>query len=142
MIFLKLLNLELTVKELDFINKNECCRLATCYQNKPHVVPVSYIFSEGSFYIATDYKTKKLSNIKNNPYASIVIDIYNPFNHKGIVINADVELVENGQSFHFIFDLFFNKFEWVRKSPWTEGEAPFLRIIPKSKSSWGFEKHE
>jgi nitroimidazol reductase NimA-like FMN-containing flavoprotein (pyridoxamine 5'-phosphate oxidase superfamily) len=141
LIFLNLLILELTIEELNFINKNECCRLATCSRNKPHVVPVSYIFSKGFFYIATDYKTKKLFNIKNNPYVSIVIDIYKPFNNKGIVINGNVELVENGKSFHDIYDLFFNKFEWVRISPWIEGEAPFLKIIPKSKAVWGFEKH-
>jgi nitroimidazol reductase NimA-like FMN-containing flavoprotein (pyridoxamine 5'-phosphate oxidase superfamily) len=137
LIFLKLLILELTIEELNFVNKNECCRLATCSRNKPHVVPVSYIYSEGFFYIATDYKTKKLFNIKNNPYASIVIDIYKPFNHKGIVINGGVDLVESGKSFHYIYNLFFNKFEWVRKNPWTEGESPFLKIIPKSKASWG-----
>ena len=136
--FLKLLILELTIEELNFINKNECCRLATCFRNKPHVVPVSYIFFEGLIYIATDYKTKKLSNIKNNPYASIVIDIYKPFTNKGIVINGDVELIENGKSFNDIYDLFFNKFEWVRMNPWNEREAPFLKIIPTSKARWGF----
>jgi nitroimidazol reductase NimA-like FMN-containing flavoprotein (pyridoxamine 5'-phosphate oxidase superfamily) len=141
LIILKLLILELTIEEINFINKNECCRLATCSDNKPHVVPVSYIFFEELVYIATDYKTKKLSNIKKNPYASIVIDIYIPFNNKGIIINGEVELVENGKSFNDIYYLFFNKFEWVRKSPWTEGEAPFLKIIPKSKASWGFENH-
>jgi nitroimidazol reductase NimA-like FMN-containing flavoprotein (pyridoxamine 5'-phosphate oxidase superfamily) len=133
--------LDLTIEELSFINKNECCRLATCSKNKPHVVPVSYIFSEGFFYIATDYKTKKLSNIKNNPFASIVIDIYKAFDNKGIVINGGVELVENGKPFLDVYDLFFKKFEWVRKSPWTEGESPFLKIIPQSKASWGFKKH-
>ena len=132
--------MEFASDEWDFIVKNECCRLATCFRDKPHVVPVSYIFSDAFFYISTDYNTKKLYNILNNPYVSLVVDIYIPFNHKGIVINGTVELIEKGDLFNTIYKKFFNKFEWVRKNPWKEGESPFLKIYPHSKVSWGFEK--
>ena len=122
---------------MDFIVKNECCRLATCFRGKPHVVPMSYIFSDACFYISTDYNTKKFINIINNPNVSLVVDIYEPFNHKGIVINGTVELIEKGELFNTIYKKFFNKFEWVRKNPWVEGESPFLKICPHLKVSWG-----
>ena len=38
--------------ERDFLARNEACRLATCTDNIPHVVPVSYVFEDGAFYIA------------------------------------------------------------------------------------------
>jgi nitroimidazol reductase NimA-like FMN-containing flavoprotein (pyridoxamine 5'-phosphate oxidase superfamily) len=133
--------LEFASEERDFIIKNECCRLATSFRDKPHVVPVSYIFSDIFFYIATDYNTKKLNNILNNPYVSLVVDIYDLFNHKGIVINGTVELIENGELFNTIYKKFFNRFEWVRKNPWIEGESPFLKIRPYSKVSWGIKKN-
>lgn len=131
--------MEFDVEEKNFIIKNECCRLATCFKNKPHVVPVSYIFSDNCFYIASDYDTKKIKNIQNNPYVSLVVDIYLPTKHKGIVVNGTVEFIENGELFDNIYKKFFNKFEWVRRNPWVEGESPFLKICPYSKVSWGLK---
>ncbi len=63
-----------------------------------------------------------------------------PQNHKGIVICGPVELIERGESFEKIYALFFNKYEWVKKDPWFEGQSPFLKIIPISKVSWGLKK--
>jgi hypothetical protein len=33
---------------------------------------------------------------------------------------------------------FHEKFDWVKKDPWKQGEAPFIEVIPKTKVSWGF----
>lgn len=132
--------LEMSVEELNFIANNECCRLATCFRDRPHVVPVSYIFTDGYFYISTDYGTKKLFNIKNNPFVSLVVDIYTPSNHKGIVICGSVTLVEKGDCFKKIYEMFFKRFEWVKNNPWSEGESPFLKISPDTKASWGLNK--
>lgn len=131
--------LRLTPTEFQFVVQNECCRLSTSYQDKPHVVPVSYIYENKLFYISTDYNTKKFFNIKNNPYVSLVIDIYKPNQNRGFVIFGSVNIIENGVLFHHIYSLFFKKFTWVRKEPWKEGEAPFLEIQPYSKSSWGID---
>ena len=46
-------------------------------------------------------------------------------------------LIEYGQAFKEIYDLFFQKFDWVRNEPWKEGDAPFIEIVVLSKSSWG-----
>ncbi len=130
---------DFSFEELNFIVNNECCRLATSVRNRPHVVPVCYIFMDGCFFISTDYSTKKLKDINNNPLVSLVVDEYVPQNHKGIVICGDVEIIERGEPFTNIYTGFFNKFDWVRKDPWTEGQAPFLKIKPYSKVSWGLK---
>jgi uncharacterized protein len=82
----------------------------------------------GSFYIFTEYDTKKLRNVKNNNFVSLVVDIYLPQNHKGIVICGSAQLVEKGMSFQKIYAIFFNKFDWVRNDPCREYESPFLKI--------------
>ncbi len=129
--------LQLTPCEFKFIVENECCRLATSFKDRPHVVPVSYIYESNLFYISTDYNTKKLSNIYKNPIVSLVIDIYEPNQNKGIVINGKVKIIESGQIYNKIYLLFHDKFEWVRNDPWKEGEAPFIEIKPYAKTSWG-----
>ena len=128
---------QLTPNEIKFIRENELCRLATSFKDKPHVVPVSYIYDDNFLYISTDYNTKKLFNIKRNSNVSLTIDNYKPKFNKGIVINGIARIIEKGQIYKNVYLLFYRKFEWVRSDPWNEGEAPFLEIKPNTKVSWG-----
>ena len=122
--------------ELGFLKKNEVCRLATVSgTGAPHVVPVCFIFHEGFLYIATDYDTRKYKNILKNPRVALVIDVYRP--NRGISIEGEAEILERGEEFKRVLDLFYEKFDWVRKDPWGEGEAPFIKIKPLKKVSWG-----
>jgi uncharacterized protein len=124
--------------ERDFLKRNEACRLATCYNGIPHVVPVSYIFEDGLFFIATDYKTKKYKNLKRNRSVALVVDLYSSVGNKAVCIQGTAEIIESGQEFVRLYKMFHDKFEWVRLDPWNEGEAPFVKISPKNKASWGF----
>jgi uncharacterized protein len=119
---------ELSAEKLQFLDGNGCCRLDTSFRNKPHVVPICYVFIDGSFYIFTEYDTKKLRNVKNNNFVSLVVDIYLPQNHKGIVICGSAQLVEKGMLFQKIYAIFFNNFDWVRNDPCREYESQFLKI--------------
>ncbi|MFN4336083.1 MAG: pyridoxamine 5'-phosphate oxidase family protein [Candidatus Nitrosocaldus sp.] len=127
--------LRFSTKELEFINKHEVCRLATCSDNKPHVVPVCYIFYNNHFYIATDYNTKKFRNIAKNRNISLVIDTYKP--NRAVMVEGIADIVEHGQEFGYIYRLFYERFEWVRREPWGEGEAPFIKVTAVKKVSWG-----
>lgn len=126
-----------TPKELEFIKANECCRLATSSDDKPHVVPVSYLFHEDQFYIATDYNTKKFSNIKKNPNISLVIDVYKQNGNRGLTLQGIARIHEQGPIFADIYSQFYQKFDWVRNDPWKEYEAPIIEMTVISKSSWG-----
>ena len=124
-------------KEIDFLESMEEARIATSHDNTPHVKPVSFIHHNNAIIIATDYETRAFSNIKSNPRASIVIDVYKSGEHKAVCIQGKTEIIEKGSEFKKFYDLFYKKFEWVRKDPWKENEAPFLKIIPNNKISWG-----
>lgn len=123
-------------KEKAFLQSIEEARFATIGK-MPHVKPVSFIFEDNSFYIATDYKTRTYKNIKDNPKAAISVDIYKIGGHKAVLAQGEVKLIEKGQEFAKIYARFFEKFEWVRRDPWKENEAPFLKLVPKTKTSWG-----
>ena len=128
-----------TRAEIDFLKKNEACRLATCHDNIPHVVPVSYIFEDGVFYFATDLETRKFQNIKMNRRVALTIDIYNSMGNSAVVVQGDAELIERGSEFAQLYKVFEKKFAWVRADPWQEGEAPFVKVIPTNKASWGMK---
>ena len=129
--------IEFSPKEVKFLQSLEEARFATCHDNIPHVKPVSYIFNDGFIYIATDYETRTFQNLKNNSKSSLVIDIYKSGGHKAVCLQGHTEIIENGEVFHFIYQKFYDKFKWVRDDPWKENEAPFLKIIPTNKTSWG-----
>ena len=124
-------------KEIEFLLSLEEARFATCHDNIPHVKPVSYIYHQNSILIATDYKTRSFQNVKKNSNTSIVIDHYKPGGHKAICLQGMATIIERGEEFGEIYQLFYKKFKWVREDPWKEDEAPFLKIISSNKTSWG-----
>ena len=124
-------------KEIEFLELREDARIATSHNDISHVKPVSFVFLDNVILVVTDYNTRTFTNVKLNPHTSIVIDIYKSGNHKAICIQGQIEIIENGLEFKKFYDIFYEKFEWVRKEPWKENEAPFLKIVPNNKVSWG-----
>ena len=131
--------MEFNQKETEFLKTMEEARLATSHDEISHVKPVSFVFVDGVIIVATDYETRAYENIKLNSRAAVVIDIYKSGEHKAVCIQGDVIVIEHGSEFEKLFAIFHKKFTWVRKEPWKENEAPFLKIIPCSKASWGLK---
>ena len=126
-----------TKSEQRFLRSNEVGRLATISRDgTPHVVPVSYLFKDNALLIAVDYGTKKLGNIKRNRRIALVVDTVGP--NRGILIQGNAKLIEHGAGFRDAYSQFHRAFSWVRADPWKEGEAPFVKITPTTKASWGF----
>jgi len=129
--------LNFTSAEKRFLQKHELARLATSAVGlMPHVVPVSYVFSDGTFLIAIDYATRKYQNLVRNPQVALVVDALRP--NRGVMVQGHAKIIEAGAEFQSFYEVFRKKFSWVRAEPWKEGEAPFIRIIPSRKASWGF----
>ncbi len=132
-------SVELNKRETGFLEENEICRFATASRKgEPHIVPVSYIWSEGHAYIVTDYKTRKLRNLRQNPNAALLVDTTGT--QKLLMLSGPVEIIEKGEEYRRLYKLFHSKLAWVRRDPWKEGEAPFVKITPTFKAGWGLGK--
>ncbi|MGQ0795121.1 MAG: pyridoxamine 5'-phosphate oxidase family protein [Nitrosopumilaceae archaeon] len=129
--------IEFTQNEIEFLENNEACRIATSFNDIPHVTPVTYYFENGLFYIATDYNTKKYSNLIKNKNVAVTIDIYLEGKHKAVIVQGTAEFIERGKEYMLLYEIFFKKFYWVKETPWEEGEAPFIKITPQKRTSWG-----
>ncbi len=129
----------LSDSEIQYLDKSEICRFATASKNgHPHVVPVSHLYNNGYIYVAVDYGTKKLKILRENPKAALIVDSYSPM--RAVMVQGSVKLLYNGEESPEIYKLFHSKFAWVRRDPWKEGEAPFVKMTPTHKVSWGFRK--
>ena len=131
--------IEFSQNETEFLNTLEEARIATSHNDIPHVKPVSFVKIDDNIVIATDYNTRTFSNIKFNQNIGIVIDIYKSGEHRAVCIQGKAEIIEKGEEFKKFYDIFYKKFQWVRKEPWKENEAPFLKIVPNTKISWGLD---
>jgi nitroimidazol reductase NimA-like FMN-containing flavoprotein (pyridoxamine 5'-phosphate oxidase superfamily) len=130
-------------KETSFLLDNEVCKVATSHNDIPHIVPVSYIYENGFLYFATDYNTKKYQNLEKNKRIAVLVDVYNSsVDNKAVVIHGTVDFVEKGEEFKRLYNIFEKKFEWVKEDPWKEGEAPFVKVKPVNKVSWGLEDNK
>ena len=126
--------------EKRFLERNELCKEATSHNNVPHVPPVNFIFDEGAFYFATDYDSKKYRNLEKNKKVGLVVDIYkSSADNKAVVVQGTAEIIERGREFQKLYDAFYKKFEWVRQDPWKEENAPFIKVRPLHKTSWGLK---
>ncbi len=129
--------IKFTKKEIGFLQKNEACRIATSHNNIPHITPTTYHFEDGFLYFATDYDTRKYINLQKNNRIAIVVDIYKVGANKAVTVQGTTEFIEKGPEFKRLYEIFYEKFSWVKEMPWKEGEAPFIKIMPKTKTSWG-----
>ncbi|MBO0888142.1 pyridoxamine 5'-phosphate oxidase family protein [Candidatus Bathyarchaeota archaeon] len=129
-------NVSFNEREVEFLRESEICRFATASaKGDPHVVPVSYVWDNGVPVIVTDYKTRKLKNLRENPKAAILVD--SGGTRKLILISGPVEIIEKGEEYRRLYKLFYSRLDWVKRDPWKEGEAPFVKITPTFKAGWG-----
>lgn len=133
-----------TAAERRFLQANEAYRVATCHDDIPHVVPVSYVFEEKKdgngafFYFATDLGTRKLENIEQNARIALVVDVYDSsVGNRAVCVQGTAEILDRGPEFRRLYKIFHDRFEWVRRDPWKEWEAPFIRVTATNKVSWG-----
>ena len=125
-------------KEEKFLLENEVCRLSTSHNDIPHITPVTYTYEKNFLFFATDYETRKYKNIKVNNKIAVAIDTYSSsVENKAVIIQGIADIIEGGREFRDLYRKFNKKFEWVRKDPWKEGEAPFIKIRVTNKLSWG-----
>ncbi|MGB7678084.1 MAG: pyridoxamine 5'-phosphate oxidase family protein [Nitrososphaeraceae archaeon] len=125
-------------KERKFLLENEVCRVSTSHNEVPHVAPVAYIYEKNFLFFATDYETRKYKNLKVNNRIAASIDIYSSsIENKAVLVQGTADVIEKGREFRNLYQKFYKKFEWVRKDPWKEGEAPFIKIKTFNKISWG-----
>ena len=129
---------KVTQKERKFLLENEVCRIATSHDDVPHVVPVAYIYDKDAITFVTDYGTRKYKNLEVNKNVSVVVDVYDRSGeNKAIILQGKAVIIERGAEFKRLYQIFNKRFEWVRKNPWKEGEAPFVRVDAFNKVRWG-----
>lgn len=130
--------------ELKFIMARRVAHLATAdAAGTPHVVPVCFSYSDGSFWIAIDEKPKRtrrlkrLRNIEKNPSVALVFDRYDEdWSRLGyVMVRGAASIVEGGPEHVQALAALRARYPQYRTMR-LEG-SPAIRIEPGHTASWG-----
>lgn len=126
-----------------FLSMERVSRVATTGRDgMPHVVPVCHVLEDGKIYFATDADSKKARNLRANPQAALVVDLYSEDWPRlaGAVITGRATLIDRGPRFRKIRSLLYRKYpQYPVESALEEGEVVMVEITPIRLVSWGLD---
>jgi uncharacterized protein len=103
----------------------------------PQVTPIMHLFDGKFLYFITDYGEKKEKNLRQNNKIAAVVDVYARTTQKGVAIQGIAQFIEKGVVFNKIEKMFEERHRYYKANPVKAGESPIVKIVPKSKTSWG-----
>lgn len=111
------------------VESKDVCRISTLSRNGwPHVVPVAYVFLDGTFYVPAGPDSKKIRNLRANPNATLVID--DEVTERGVMIEC-ASTILGGADAKPMRD------HMTREKGWQNTESTLvIKLHPLRKSSW------
>jgi PPOX class probable F420-dependent enzyme len=127
---------------VDFLARERLCRVATVDKNgRPHVVSVCHVLVDGKIYFATETGSKKAWNLKANPRATILVDLYSEDWSilRGVMVQGTSRLIRGGSPFRRIQKLLYQKYpQYPDQAALDESSDTIVEVTPAHVSSWGF----
>jgi len=140
--------------EKKFITHLRVARIASINlsDNFPHIVPICYVFYDGSFYTSLSKNSKRLKNLNEKSEVSILFDEYKEKNGewvilRGIFVKVDFEVLnytEDSKIFMNGWTKLIEKYPqykaWAHKdlTPTDPDLRRIMKMKPIEKVSWGF----
>jgi len=129
-----------------FLAQRRIAHLATADRRAvPHVVPVCFVVSEGTFYFTIDEKPKRhpaaalkrLRNIAENPAVAVVVDRYaEDWNLLGwVMLHGHAEVLTDGTEHHEAQALLRSRYKQLETMQISQYPVVAVRI--ERSTSWG-----
>jgi nitroimidazol reductase NimA-like FMN-containing flavoprotein (pyridoxamine 5'-phosphate oxidase superfamily) len=132
---------KLTKQETEFVKAQGVARLATVNgEGVPHNVPVCPILDRGKLYLGTETGAQKVKNMKTNPRAAIVFDMYRvSWNGlRGVMLQCRARIIDQ-KEFRKIRGKIYAKYpKYESEAPLEPGESVVVELTPQKKFTWGF----
>src|SRR6185369_7265157 len=124
------------------VARERVCHVATTGKSRvPHVVPVCHVLDDGKLYFASEGGAKKIANLRANPHAAITVDFYAEdwSNLKGVMIQGDAAVLENGTRFKKARRLLYDKYpQYPEDAALGDGDV-IIELTPRHVFSWGLD---
>jgi PPOX class probable F420-dependent enzyme len=132
---------------VEFLTTARVGRLATAgADGRPLVVPVCYVFDGAHVYSAVDAKPKRtrelrrLRNIAENPYVSLVVDEYDEDWTRlcYVIVEGRADVLTGGADFARAIDLLVAKYAQYRTLTLSRETGAVIRVAPDRLVHWRF----
>ena len=138
------LDLSLPPAELDaFLQARRTVRVATVdARGRPHVIPLWYVWLEGTMFVNTTRGNRSVRNIEANPEAAATVDdgeLYDEL--RGVVLHGRLGEADRDPRLEKVIEAFSRKYYGGNPPPFTVWRNRFfLKLEPERISSWDFRK--
>jgi PPOX class probable F420-dependent enzyme len=132
----------------EFLEVARVGRLATADRaGRPLVVPVCYAIDGGRLYSAIDAKPKRtrelrrLRNIAENPFASLVVDEYDEdwTRLRYVIVEGRADVLTDGDEFSRAIDRLVAKYPQYRRLALPRDSGTVIRVTPERLLAWRFQ---
>jgi nitroimidazol reductase NimA-like FMN-containing flavoprotein (pyridoxamine 5'-phosphate oxidase superfamily) len=138
------LDIALTPDEVDaFLASARTARVATVGRNgRPHVVPLWYVWLDGTMFVNTTRGNRSVRNIESNPAAAATVDDGESYEDlRGVVLRGPMEEADRDPRLPQVLKAFSRKYYGRNPPPFTAWRNRFfLKLHPESITSWDFRK--
>ena len=131
-------------KLIKFLKKEKILHLATIDdQNRPHIVPVWYLYSARKIYVGTNTRTQKVKNIKVHKKVSFCVDVgINAPDIFGVMGKGTAKLLKEKLTVNKIAKKillrYFKSLENKSSKELLEDTNCIIEILPKEFSNWKY----
>ena len=129
-------------RERSFVEAARVARVATVDEKgDPHNVPICPLMDGERIYFATQARAQKVRNLSVHPKVAITFDDYaEAWEYlRGVLVVGDARVV-NSSEFRRLRKKLYRKFlAYEETAPLEEGESLIVEILPRRKTSWGFD---
>jgi nitroimidazol reductase NimA-like FMN-containing flavoprotein (pyridoxamine 5'-phosphate oxidase superfamily) len=119
------------------------CRVGTVDEHGlPHLVTVCHVVADGRIYFATGSGTRKTRNLRANPRATVLVDVYSEDWSllRGVMVQGAAKLIDRGPLFRRVRKLLYEKYpQYPVVAAIEEADDLMVEVTPTHVSSWGIE---
>jgi nitroimidazol reductase NimA-like FMN-containing flavoprotein (pyridoxamine 5'-phosphate oxidase superfamily) len=137
------LDLSLTPEELEaFLASQRTIRVATCGQSGPQVVPLWFVWVEGTVFMNSTLGNVTIRNLQADPRATGTIDDGVTYDElRGVLVQGSVEWAAGDPRLDVVKEAWSDKYMGGNPVPYDRWkDRVWFRLAPKRITSWDFRK--
>src|SRR5262245_25700614 len=131
--------MKLSTSDTAFLKAQGVARLATVSSDgTPHNVPVCPLVDGGKLYFASETNARKMKNLRANPRATIVFDVYRDSwkGLRGLMVACSARIVD-GVEFKKIRRKLYKRYpKYETAAPIEPKDSVIVELTPRSKVGW------
>ena len=137
------LDLSLTSEELGpYLETQRTIRLATCGSEWPHVVPLWFVWLDGTVFMNSTLGNVTIGNLKRDPRATGSVDDGESYDElRGVLIQGGVEWAGDDPRLDAVKEAWSRKYMGGNEVPYDRWrDRVWFRLAPTRLTSWDFRK--